>query len=131
MSSTKNLEWERVIDEEHGALIYRLTGVMGETDGAFHLHDALREDLESADDGVPKRVVLDMANVEFLSSTGIGIVASCHTSAQNGGKVFVLSAVPRQAARVLDITGVGAIVPRYASEKDAIDPDAPPLKQSY
>ena len=131
MSTSKNLEWERVVDEEKGVLIYRLDGVMGDTDGAFRLHDVLREDLEATGEGVMMRVVLDMGNIEFLSSTGIGIVASCHTTAAAAGKVFVLSAVPRQAARVLDITGVGGIVPRYETEADAIDPDASPVKGSY
>lgn len=127
MSSDKNLHWDRVTDASPGALVYRLHGVMGETDGAFKLHDALRADL-GADGDAFQRVVIDMGDIEFLSSTGIGIVASCHTTAKNAGRTVVLSAVPRQAARVLDITGVGAIVPRYKTEAEALDPAATPEK---
>ena len=127
MSSDKNLHWDRVTDAAPDTLVYRLHGVMGETDGAFKLHDALREDLGAESDEF-KKVVMDMSNVEFLSSTGIGIVASCHTTAKNAGRVFVLAAVPRQAARVLDITGVGAIVARYKDEAEALDPNAKPEK---
>ena len=80
--------------------------------------DALRE-LELAVDGymerhpeadLPARLVLDLAGVTFMDSSGIALILRAQQRMQLlDGSVLVCN-VPAQARRVLDAAGVGRLV---------------------
>ena len=120
MDESHRLEVER--DESaDDVLVYRLHGVLGETDGAYEFLDRIREEAEKADFGGRSIVLFNMADVDFITSAGVGIIAACYTSTKGADKKFVLSGVQPQPGKVLDITGVGALVPRYDSEAEALN----------
>jgi anti-anti-sigma factor len=99
-----------------GAVVYRFEGSLGEgADCGFLLHE-MREQLRSG----PPRVVVSLAGCEYLTSVGVGFLASCYATARNAGRTLVLADVPRQARRVLDLTGLGDVIPRYATVPDAL-----------
>lgn len=57
-----------------------------------------------ADDGV-RRVTLNLADVRFIDSAGIGALLSIHERAEQLGVELTLANVPCPVHRVLEITG--------------------------
>ena len=82
--------------------------VAGEID--METAPALKEGLlELADEGV-ERVVVDMAQTEFIDSTGLhALVVAVRQLRELGGDLVVKSPSPN-AARVLELSGLTAVV---------------------
>jgi anti-anti-sigma factor len=69
------------------------------------LEEALRQEL-----GAGNQVVLDLAAVTFIDSTGLHtIVTALQHSGENG--LSVSPVLPYQVRRVLEITGLNAVIP--------------------
>nr|WP_326125542.1 STAS domain-containing protein [uncultured Oscillibacter sp.] len=72
--------------------------------------DALRELELAVDAALPVRLVLDLAGVTFMDSSGIALILRAQQRMQLlDGSVLVCN-VPAQARRVLDAAGVGRLV---------------------
>jgi anti-sigma B factor antagonist len=100
------------IKSEHGgdAIVYRLRGSLD-----FATAPSLRAALiEAANEG-KHDIVVDLSQLEFLDSTGLGAIIGAHRRAlENGGCVrLVVNAGPIQ--RLLTITGLMGILSVYAS----------------
>ncbi len=54
---------------------------------------------------------LDFADVRFIDSTGLGALVRIREEARADGKDVVLTHVPSQVVRILDITGLSQIFP--------------------
>lgn len=67
----------------------------------------LQSELESAETGEMGLVVLDVQDLEFIDSTGLRVILTAHTRAQEGGRQLALSRIQQQLQRLLSITGVG------------------------
>lgn len=78
--------------------------VSGEVDIAAvdDLFEQARAYIESG----PQVLVIDVADVTFIDSSGLGALVRLKTEAAERGKRLVLSNVPRYVARVLDVTGL-------------------------
>ena len=106
--------------QQADARVYRLSGVLGETQHCYAFLDHFREEVKGEVLKGRDRLVFDMSGLEFLSSTGIGILAACITNSRQAGKRLVLCCVPKQAAKVLDVTGVSAMAERFETEAEAL-----------
>lgn len=72
--------------------------------------DALRELELAVDAALPAKLVLDLAGVTFMDSSGIALILRAQQRMQLlDGSVLVRS-VPAQARRVLDAAGIGRLV---------------------
>ncbi len=72
--------------------------------------DALRELELAVDAALPAKLVLDLAGVTFMDSSGIALILRAQQRMQLlDGSVLVCN-VPPQARRVLDAAGVGRLV---------------------
>ena len=72
--------------------------------------NALRELELSIDAALPKKLVLDLAGVTFMDSSGIALILRAQQRMQLlDGSVLVRN-VPSQARRVLDAAGIGRLV---------------------
>lgn len=72
--------------------------------------DALRELELAVDAALPARLVLDLAGVTFMDSSGIALILRAQQRMQLlDGSVLVCN-VPLQARRVLDAAGIGRLV---------------------
>lgn len=60
-----------------------------------------------------KRIVLDMARLDFMSSAGIRTVLTSTRTARASGGDLALATVPDLILRVLDLGGVLALVQQY------------------
>ena len=65
------------------------------------------------------RVVVDLSEVDFLSSIGIRLLMLAAKSvARRGGKIVILRPIP-DVQSVLEITGIPGIIPMYSHLESA------------
>lgn len=69
---------------------------------------ALEDELHDAEASLPRRIVLDLAALEFIGSTGIYLLLDAQERAQAAAHQFVLTHVPAHAQRLLRLTGADA-----------------------
>jgi anti-sigma B factor antagonist len=101
MAGVSQLELVRVDTQEGGVVI----AVRGEVDMATA--PELRTALDDAVDGGASRVVLDCRALEFLDSSGIGVLVAARKRLGDTGEL-VIDSPPAHVRKVLDITGVTA-----------------------
>jgi anti-sigma B factor antagonist len=66
-----------------------------------------------------KKFVLDITQLEYLDSSGIGMVVGCLTNVKKaGGELCVVGANPR-IKRIFSMTGVDTMMPMFATLADA------------
>ena len=64
--------------------------------------------------GEKARVIVDLSEVDFLASIGIRLLTlTAKSIASRGGKMVLLSPTA-EVQRVLDVTGIPAIIPIYS-----------------
>ena len=88
--------------ENPGVVTLRLSGSLDEADVTPTIRTA-RELLRPA--GVHSLVV-DLAEVGFVDSSGLGLLVSLRQLAEDRGASFVLRAVPERVTRLLELTGL-------------------------
>jgi anti-anti-sigma factor len=83
----------------------RNIAVRGEVDlaTASELEAVVRSALEEAADGV----VLDLAQLTFIDSSGLRALVALAKDAESRRKSLALRNLPRHAQRVLELTGLG------------------------
>ena len=82
--------------------------VRGEVD--VYTAPRLRESLyQAVADGIPK-VVLDLTDMTFIDSTGLGVIVGTLKRLREGGGDLVLRSPSRSTRKVLEITGLTRIV---------------------
>lgn len=67
-----------------------------------------------------KYLVLDMSEVSFLDSAGVGTLVSLFVSRRNQGKMFALVGLAQQARAVVTVAGLQNLLPVYKSVEEAI-----------
>jgi len=67
-----------------------------------------------------KPTILDLSQVDFMSSIGIGMIVSCAGALRRRGVKMAALGANGTVAEVWRIVGLGAIVPVCASEADAV-----------
>jgi anti-sigma B factor antagonist len=82
--------------------------VRGELDlaSAPALEDALR----NAESARPARIVLDLAALEFIDSTGIHLLIHAQQRSEAERRRLVLTHVPAHATRLFRLTGISALL---------------------
>jgi anti-anti-sigma factor len=77
----------------------------GEIDA--HSAPTIRERVESAHGS---KVVLDLAGVTFMDSSGLRVILQLHQQAQAGGPELVITHPSRQVIRLFDIAGLSDLL---------------------
>ena len=67
-----------------------------------------------------KNILLNLAEVSFIDSTGVGQLVACYLTAGNRGASLRLLNRQKSIPDVLRITRVDTIIPRCADEKAAV-----------
>lgn len=112
------LQVEHITRQDGNTFVYRLRGVLGESTYSFEFLEELRRQVKQG----PDRIVLNLEHLEYITSSGVGVIAAAYTSARRAGKVFCLAAVPPKVRRVLEICGVFDTIDHYQSEDEAARP---------
>jgi anti-anti-sigma factor len=116
MSAWSPLRFEKIEDADTGAVVFRLDGALTETPEGFALLEAVRQRLQDK----PAPILLNMAKVEVVTSAGVGIIASCHTSALGKGASVGLVQLSPRARAILNLVRLLTVIPAYESEQEAL-----------
>ena len=102
--------------EIDGVSVVALDGriVLGEESGL------LRERVKSLIGDGKKKIVLNMANVKYIDSAGLGILVAAHVSAKNQGAAVHLSNLGNKFHDVLQLTRLLTVFSVYDTEAQAI-----------
>ena len=106
--------------EHDGAVVYRMSGVLGDAHQPHDFHEVFLEDLPK----LPTRIVFNLEGIENLYSAGIGILANCFTEAKAAGKSMILCCVPAHITKVLTLTGVMPLLHAEPTEAEALEAPA-------
>jgi anti-anti-sigma factor len=71
----------------------------------------LEQALTDATASAMAEVVLDLRELTFMDSTGLRALAQANTRADDAGVALSIIRGPRQIERVLEISGLGALLP--------------------
>lgn len=97
---------------------FTVVEVSGEVD--VYTAPRLREAVVSAIDDGNTRLVIDVDKVEFLDSTGVGVmVGALKKVRSSGGTLDIVCTQPR-LLKIFDITGLDKVFGLHASVADAV-----------
>ncbi|UCD93707.1 MAG: STAS domain-containing protein [Candidatus Zixiibacteriota bacterium] len=89
--------------------------IMGGPDATL-LHEKLHELIEQD----KKKVIIDLAKVEWMNSTGLGILISGLTTLRNSGGELKLANVTEKIQSLLAITKLITVFEAFDSVEDAV-----------
>jgi anti-sigma B factor antagonist len=81
---------------------------------------ALRERIKSLVGDGKKKIVLNMANVTYIDSAGLGTLVAAHISVKKQGTTLLLSDLGNKFHEVLQITRLLTVFSVYSTEAEAI-----------
>ena len=99
-----------------GVTILVVTGRITLGEGGVTLRDAVHEAL-TAD---TKKLLIDLAGVDYVDSSGIGELTSAFTSATNKGCELKLLHLTKKVDGLMQITKLATIFDIYSDEAEAI-----------
>jgi anti-sigma B factor antagonist len=82
---------------------------------APQFEEALRAALEKK----PEQLVVDLTEVEFLASAGMGVLVAAHEEAGSATRLCVVAEGPA-TSRPLKLVGIADIVPLFATVDEAV-----------
>ncbi len=105
------------INEKYNAVVVELKGnVMGGPD-AQEFQDELHKQIDQD----KKNIVVDLAGVKFMNSSGLGMLISGYTTVKNGGGNLVLANATEKINSLLVITKLITIFEHFESVEKAVD----------
>jgi anti-sigma B factor antagonist len=102
------------VRETENAVIIKLEGEMMLGYEANDFHEAVRSAIEKK-----KNLVVDLSEVKFISSWGIGILIHGYTTATNGGSKFNLAAVPKNVKETFQKIKIDTIFKQFDNVEEA------------
>jgi anti-sigma B factor antagonist len=102
--------------EESGIIVLEPKGkIMGGPDATIlhdHLHELIGQD--------KRKVVIDLSRVEWMNSTGLGILISGLTTLRNNGGELKLARVTEKIESLLTITKLITVFENFDEVEDAV-----------
>ncbi|HUV31520.1 MAG TPA: STAS domain-containing protein [Acidobacteriota bacterium] len=103
--------------EQDGFVVLEPKGkIMGGPDASL-LHDKLHEYIDQG----KKQVIIDLGKVDWMNSTGLGILISGYTTLRNNDGVLKLANVTDKIQSLLTITKLVTVFEAYDSVDAAIE----------
>jgi anti-anti-sigma factor len=65
------------------------------------------------------KVLLNMEKTDYIDSSAIGWLISCHKSFKDGGGTLIVHSVQPSVKQILDVLKIGRVVPIAKDEADA------------
>lgn len=104
---------DRIVDE---VLVLEPKGkIMGGPDATL-LHDKLHDYIDQN----KKKVIIDLSKVEWMNSTGLGILISGLTTMRNNGGELKLAGITEKIQSLLTITKLITVFENYDTVEQAI-----------
>ncbi|KAA9007431.1 anti-sigma F factor antagonist [Paenibacillus spiritus] len=104
------------LEHRRSVLVVRLYGELD-----HHAADAVRMDLDEAIlRGQVEHVVLDLKELQFMDSSGLGVLLGRYKLVRGKGGKMVVSGVNPAVHRLMDMSGLLKIMPVYEDEDAAL-----------
>ncbi len=104
------------IKEQYNVVVIELSGnVMGGPDAA-----KLLDEIRRLRDEGKKNIVVDLGNVKFMNSSGLGMLISALTTIRNAGGDIRLARVGKKIQSLLIITRLITVFKTYDTVEEAI-----------
>lgn len=116
MGHWDKLTVDRIERSEAGVTIYRLRGLLSNTPESYAFLDEFCQRVRKGE----KKVVLNIAGVDHVTSAGVGILAACYTSLTNAGGRMALASVPSRAHVILNVLKMLELLGDHPSEDAAV-----------
>ena len=112
---------ERSEGKAPGTVIFRLSGPFTARDMYGSLSPAtMRNTFESLDgDGRERLHILDLTEVPYMDSAGLGLIVSHYVRCQNRGVRLVAAGVGDRVVQLLEMTRTDVLFPRVVSVDEA------------
>jgi anti-anti-sigma factor len=104
----------QIIDHKRVSVVSIIGRVDGSTAGEFET--TLNELRESG----KNNLVLDMSEVDFVSSAGLRVLVNTRKAVQSSGGSIVLASPSEQVIETLDIAGLDVLFQQYPDRESAI-----------
>jgi anti-sigma B factor antagonist len=85
-------------------------------EGTMSTRNAVRDILQSG----AKKVILNLADVNYIDSSGVGELVSTYTTTVNAGGQLKLLSLTKKIQELLTITKLLTVFDTYNNEKDAL-----------
>jgi len=106
------LDLERAAGSDGNRLILRLKGKLSlET-----VHNFIQTVRPESAAGL----ILDMSDVSFLDSAGVGALVQIFVHRRNAGKTFALAGLSKQSNAVMQVAGLTKLLPIHDSVEEAL-----------
>jgi len=102
--------------EKEGIAILDLKGRLVVGDASL-----LREKVNEVAAGGKTNVILNLADVDYIDSTGLGTMVICFTSLQKAGGALKLYNLNRRNIELLLLTKLSTIIELFGAEQEAIN----------
>jgi anti-anti-sigma factor len=103
--------------ESAGRPILRLRGRLTLGEGSRILRKAIGELSAQGH----KHILLDLTDVSYVDSSGLGTLVAAYNSVKTGGGVVGLVKVPKRVNDLLDMSGLTAVFKLFATEHEAAE----------
>jgi len=81
----------------------------------------LRDEVKAAVAGNVKRIVLNLSEVNYIDSGGLGTLVALHTTAHNAGGAIKLANLTKRVGDLLQVTKLLTVFEVYSSEYEALE----------
>lgn len=106
------LELERVVGSDGDTVILRLKGRLS--------LETVRHFMETAKPEPVVFLVLEMSELSFLDSAGVGALVQVFVHRRKKGHTFALAGLAKQSSAVIQVAGLRKLLPSYASVEEAL-----------
>lgn len=107
-----HLELERAAGSNDDRLILRLKGNLS--------LETVHNFIQTARPEKAAHLVLNMSDVSFLDSAGVGALVQLFVHRRSLGKSFALSGLSKQSHAVMEVAGLTKLLPIHASVEEAL-----------
>ena len=102
--------------EVDGVTVLELSGRITLGEGSVQLRDAIRDSIAKGQ----RRILLDLGEVNYIDSSGLGELVSAYTTARNQGAVLKLLKLTKKVHDLLQLTKLYTVFDIYDDEASAI-----------
>src|SRR5271170_1701610 len=95
-----------------GVLVVRLKGRITMGDGSVQIREAIRESIDNGQ----TRILLDLGDVNYIDSSGLGELVAGYTTAANRGAQLKLLNVDKKVHDLLQLTKLYTVFDIYDNE---------------
>jgi anti-sigma B factor antagonist len=97
-------------------VVFDLKGALEGAHDAYQIKEAIREKIQAGN----RKFLINLDQVDFMNSTGIGIIAQVfHAISSSGGKMKISNANDK-VSRVMTVTKLLEVFDAYRNEADAL-----------